>query len=421
MHIGLLCPELYGHLNPLTSLGVELVRRGHRVTLFAPPSAAGIAQRQSIELAAIGKDEDVDGDLMGRWRRLGELGGLAAMRETGRVLFDSARIVRRDLPPLLRELLPDGLIVDQFSPAGVVVAQQQQVPFVIACNALAAHWDWRPPPPPLLWKFHDNWFGRLRNGIARWIIPPIYNRFARAAEVGVKPLMLVFEQQHGLAHIAQQPEFFDFPRDRLPEHFHYTAPWHRADRDDHVPFPWERLDGRPLVYASMGTLQNRLRPVFDAILSAAKGLPAQVVLTLGGSGLSLDAAIPENVVLVPHAPQLRLLERSAAAITHAGLNTVLECISRGVPMVCLPVTNDQPGVARRAEWLGMAEVLNVHRVTPDLLRASVLRVLNEPHYAVRTNHFRQQTHNGLATAAQIVERAFSTRAKVPRECCPASG
>ena len=220
MHIGLLCPELHGHLNPLTSLGGELARRGHRVTLFGPPAAAATAQRQSIELAAIGVDENGDEDIMSRWRRLGELQGLAAMRETGRVLFDSARIVRRDLPPLLHALQLDGLIVDQFSPAGVVVAQQSQLPVVIACNALAAHWDWRVPPPPLLWKFHDNWLSRLRNGIARWTIPPIYNRFARAREAGVKPLMLVFEQEHGLAHIAQQPPFFDFPRDRQPEHLH---------------------------------------------------------------------------------------------------------------------------------------------------------------------------------------------------------
>ena len=51
--------------------------------------------------------------------------------------------------------------------------------------------------------------------------------------------------------------FFDYPRERLPDNFHYTGPWHSVDFGDNLDFPWEKLDGRPLIYASMGTLQNR--------------------------------------------------------------------------------------------------------------------------------------------------------------------
>ena len=38
-HLGMLCPELSGHLNPMTTLGRELQRRGHRVTVVARPDA----------------------------------------------------------------------------------------------------------------------------------------------------------------------------------------------------------------------------------------------------------------------------------------------------------------------------------------------------------------------------------------------
>ena len=46
-------------------------------------------------------------------------------------------------------------------------------------------------------------------------------------------------------------------------------------------------------------------------------------------------------------PQLDLIKRASAVITHAGLNTVLESLSEGVPLVCIPLGNDQP-VSRRA-------------------------------------------------------------------------
>ena len=47
----------------------------------------------------------------------------------------------------------------------------------------------------------------------------------------------------GLAQIAQQPAFFDFPRRALPEYFHYTGPWHNKGSADEIAFPWEKLDG----------------------------------------------------------------------------------------------------------------------------------------------------------------------------------
>ena len=39
--------------------------------------------------------------------------------------------------------------------------------------------------------------------------------------------------------------FFDYPRERLPDNFHYTGPWHSVDFGDNLDFPWEKLDGRP--------------------------------------------------------------------------------------------------------------------------------------------------------------------------------
>ncbi len=33
-HFGIFCPAASGHLNPMTTLGRELLRRGHRVSVF---------------------------------------------------------------------------------------------------------------------------------------------------------------------------------------------------------------------------------------------------------------------------------------------------------------------------------------------------------------------------------------------------
>ena len=65
--------------------------------------------------------------------------------------------------------------------------------------------------------------------------------------------------------------------------------------------------------------------------------------------------------MAPFAPQLTLLDRASLFITHAGMNSVLEGLSHGVPMLCIPVANDHPGAARRVERLGAGEALKPGR------------------------------------------------------------
>src|SRR5690606_12954129 len=108
-----------------------------------------------------------------------------------------------------------------------------------------------------------------------------------------------------------------------------------------TPFPWDRLTGEPLIYASMGTLQNGSESVFRTIVEGAAAPGRQLVLSIGRN---LDperiGPVPANTIGVTRAPQIELLKRAALCITHAGLNTTLESLAQGVPMVAIPVTND---------------------------------------------------------------------------------
>ena len=74
------------------------------------------------------------------------------------------------------------------------------------------------------------------------------------------------------------------------------------------------------------------------------------------------ASLPRDPITVPFAPQLELLKRAAVCITHAGLNTALESLTNGVPMVAIPITNDQPGVAARVRWTRSGEVVPLKKL-----------------------------------------------------------
>jgi len=420
MHIGLACPELSGHMNPMTTLGRELVRRGHRVTVVARPDGEQKAVAAGLGFAAIGAAEFPRGAISAQAKALGGLTARKALVYTVDMMRLAAEVTLRDLPAVCRAIDIEGLLVDQVNPAAGTVAELEGLPFVKVANALALNPDPACPPAVLPWRYRPGPFGRLRNAAGNW--------FLHRVTAPVRDAINAHRVRHGLdprisdrapaflAEIAQQPAFFDFPRARTDHRLHFTGPWHATGGGD-VPFPWERLDGRPLVYASLGTLQNRLVETFTTIAEAVATLDVQLVITLGSPDqdvASIVARCPGNPVVVPVAPQLQLLDRATLAITHAGLNTALESLARGVPMVAIPITNDQPGVARRLEWLGLAEVVLPGRLTASRLRRSVERVLGDPGYRTRARQRAAEivSLDGVRRAADIVEQAFRTGAPV---------
>ena len=423
-HLGLVCPELSGHLNPMTTLGRELLRRGHCVTVVARPDARRKALAAGLGFAVIGEKEFPEGSMRATSAELGKLSGLKAIRFTAELLRRGAAAILNDAPDVIAREKMDALLVDQVAAAGGTVADRLGLPHVIVCNALAMNPDPHVPPGVLPWRFAPGLLGRARNAfgyaLLHWLARPVVNEIERnRARHGLPRLVGGLTASSGLAQIAQQPAFFDFPRKALPENFHFTAPWHDEGSADEIAFPWEKLDGRPLIYASMGTLQNRQDFIFQAIAAACAGLDAQLVISLGSRDQdagALAAKFAGTPIVVPFAPQLALLRRAALSITHAGLNTALESLGHGLPMVAIPITNDQPGVASRLEWLGVAEVVQPGKLSAARLRTAIEKVLRDPRY--RENAHRRQEEirglNGLALAADIAEQAFATRREVMR-------
>jgi MGT family glycosyltransferase len=427
-HIGLVVPDYTGHLSPMATLGRELLRRGHRVTLMSLPDAGTRPYVAAFTFAPFGEREFPVGSLARFSQEQGRLTGLAAIRFIVRGYVREVEILLRDLPGLVREHGIDALLVDQVYGAGNTVAEHLDIPVVNVCDALALNTEPGVPPFMTPWPYRDSALARARNRaghrvIGRVIRPVLRRINERRAEWGLPPVSGVNDGSD-LAQITQQPAFFDFPRTRLPDSFHYTGPFHDEESTEPVSFPWAELDGRPLIYASMGTLQNRLPHVFGAIAEACAGRDAQLVISLGSADAEPPDGLAGNPIVVRYAPQLDLLARASLVVTHAGINTALESLAHGLPMVALPVGNDQPGVAARLKYLGVGEFIGVHRVTAARLRSAVDRVSGDPSYAANARNYQRRIAelDGVRRAADIAEEAFRTRRPVlRRDLSPIAG
>jgi len=405
-----------GHLNPMTALARATQARGHEVVVISTLDAEPFVHAAELSFLPVCERDSPRGSINAAFQRLGNLQGDQAMAFTFWLIANSVQSTFRDLPRLLKTQAIDAVVIDEIQSELGLVPRHLGLPYANASCAL--HFDMSGNTPLCVhdWS-HSNTpeaLARNRQGVQRLQQTIKFGNAAGKAyaeKVGLDidwsdPLATISK----LAWVTQAPKEFDFDGAVWPHQFHHTGPFH--DGGGRIPseFPWDRLTGEPLVYASMGTLQNGIEDVFTAIAEAVNRKPnVQLVISIG---TNIDATriggLRDNTVVVTRAPQIEILKRAALCITHAGLNTVLETLAKGVPIVAIPVTNDQPGVAARVAHTATGKFVPVQQLTSERLSVLVDEVLENPVY--RENALRLSKaiigRNGLQYAVDLIERAF---------------
>jgi len=408
--IGAFCFPGTGHINPMTALARRLQQRGHEVVIFGIADTEAQVKVAGIEFCLIGENDYPPGTLQELDRRLGKLKGLATFRFTVERVKNTARMVLRDGPEAARRAHVDAMLVDEADMGGTV-AEYLGLPYVSIAFFPPLVQDDRIPPFCFGWSAGQGWWSRLRNRLGYRMLSraaaPVFaivNEQRRAW--GLKPLKRATDTLSQLAQIAQLPAVLEFEIGNRPPLLHYTGPFVDSLQRPRVDFEWRRLDGRPLVYASLGTLQNGSEDIFRTIADACAGLDIQLLISLGG-GLDPErlGVLSGDPLVVRYAPQLDIVKRAAAVITHAGLNTTLESLAAGVPLVCIPLGNDQPGVAARVAARGAGVVVPRRKLNAKRLRLAVHAVLEDEKYrcAARQVQASILRVDGLQRAADKIE------------------
>jgi MGT family glycosyltransferase len=424
-HLGFICPFFSGHLNPMLALARALRRRGYATSLLATPEIQPTVGGIDTGLIRIGGPPVPGGSRPAWLNEVAELVGAEAIRHVAARAFAADELVTHEGPAALREAKVDALVVDQVSRGGSSVARALGLPYVTVCNALAMYYEVDVPPWTTTWGYDPSPAGRKRNRLGYAELTRILwsardgDRGRRVSSTSPAPPLGETSERPWVI-VAQQPEFFDFPRRNLPPQFHYTGPFRDGDSEAGIRFPFDRLDGRPLIYASLGTLQNCLPQVFVAIAEACARLPAQLVISLGRNGMSLPPDLPGAPVVVPFAPQRELLRRTALVVTSAGLNTVLDSLERGVPMIAIPISHEQPGIAARIAALGVGEIVPLDQLS-SVLPTTVTRVFHGGGYRCRAREAQERIARaeGFRRAVDLIDDALTTGRPVLRAHVPA--
>lgn len=139
------------------------------------------------------------------------------------------------------------------------------------------------------------------------------------------------------------------------------------------------------------------------VLGAVAELPVRALVTLGPSLDIASFEAPPNTRIVTFVPHAAVLPSAAVVVTQCGLNTVTKALLHGVPLVCIPLTADQPDNAARVVAHGAGVRLSVDSSTRQI-RAAIERVLGD-------SRFRESARR-LGGALALENGADSTAAEL---------
>jgi len=416
MKIGFISFPVPGHFNPMSALARQLQSRNQDVVMFSLPVGESLARAANLPFVPFGEKEfpaEHSSEVIGTVSRLkGEEG----LRFTVNAIAAATEVKWRTLPNLLSSTGIDALVVDNYDFYGEIIPMRLGMPYAIVSNAL--HFDYSGYTPLCVYDWaHENTpeaRKRNRQGVSKFTQMLICSNaevIAQAEKAGIKanwddPSSLFSDRPW----ITQCPREFDFESSHWPDQFHYAGPFHDGKGRLDFPFPWDRLTGEPIVYASLGTVQTGNAEIFRTIVAAAskhKGL--QLVLAIGNVLRPEQIGpVPNNTIVVNNAPQLELLKKASVCITHAGFNTALEALTQGVPQIAIPITNDQPGVAARIAAHQTGVVASLEKLTVSHLSTLLHEVFNNPIYRDNSRSIEKAIakKNGLSVAADLLEQAF---------------
>ena len=354
------CIPAHGHTNPTLGVVRELVARGHRVWYYSYEM-----MREKIESAGAifvpCDDYDMERKLQPKdTARVGK--DLAFSVE---ILTDTTLALDTKVCADMERLKPDCIVADSMAVWGKAVAMKLSIPFVSSTTTFAFNQHsakiMKQSPAELLRMLFS--------------MPKINRQIKRLQNHGYpvnSVLDILQNDEHTHTVVYTSPEFQPCA-ETFSDKYAFVGPSIRPAVDQ-----IEKKRDK-LVYISMGTVNNDLMPLYQRCLSALADTDYQVMMSVGNLvPIGEFGPLPEQISVFPQVDQIAVLQQADVFVSHCGMNSVNESLYFGVPLVMLPQTSEQRGVAERVSQLGAG--MKLRRTDATSILGAIDAVLADPAY-----------------------------------------
>ncbi|MXQ55004.1 nucleotide disphospho-sugar-binding domain-containing protein [Shimazuella alba] len=373
----------HGQVNPTLPVAKELIRRGEQIVYYT-------TKEFEKRIKGIGAEVRVIDDEF----------GIQMVQESANVSSDTALNPEifleifsnhaRKAPRLMKKVKSesaDGIVCDPMCLWGRNLSEKLEIPRILFYSGIVI-----TPDSPIFQYFPTQFHGE---------IPEV-----------VKKMFMVKEE----LNIAPIPREFQPDSKYLDDTYEFIGPT-IIKREQEVDFPIERIENHPTIYISLGSVIHQ--PHFYQICMDAFADTKWKVVMVSRS-IPEKADIPSNFLVYPFVPQLEVLQHAEVFISHGGMNSVMESIWFGVPLLMVPQSSDQPLVAARVEELGLGLNLDFKTLTAERLKKAVEKLNSDFTLRSRVKEMKSvlQKSGGSNQGADVVQDFFREKGTAKRQDTP---
>lgn len=354
------CIPAHGHTNPTLGVVRELVNRGHQVWYYSYNT-----MREKIESAGATfvscDDHDMEQKLTAKdAARVGK-----DLAFSTKILVDTTLALDDKVCEDMERMKPDCIVADSMAVWGKAVAMKLGIPFVSSTTTFA---------------FNQHSAKIMKQSVAElfkmiFSMPKINKHIKRLQDKGypIKNVLDIIQNDNNTHTIVYTSPEFQPCSETFSDKYAFVGPSIRPTTSE-----IEKTRDK-LIYVSMGTVNNDMLPLYKKFIEAFAKTNYQVILSVGSLvPMEKFGNLPENILVYESVDQIAVLEKADVFFSHCGMNSVNESLYFGVPLIMLPQTSEQSGVAERVHQLGAG--IRLEEVNVVSILDAVNSVLNDDTY-----------------------------------------
>jgi len=373
--IAFIVPPFLGHFHPTLSIGEELIRNGYKVYWIAMPEGFQHVIPEGGHFLKIKEYSSTATGIINFGME-----SLQGLYED--ILVPINKFMYDEIKPYILSEGFDVIITDHQAFVGAILAHEFNIPYITSVTAPAA--IERSKEFPEVINFERNQIVKLQQYFGINKTEPL---------VCASPLTLVYSTTQFL-----QSENF-------PLNYQFVGPSIKNRIEHYIQI--KEIDqiepSKPKILVTIGSILKLDQTLVDKMIEAFKDENVSIILV---ADPGIKDEWPSNFFVYPYIPQLKVLEKVNAVICHAGHNTVCEALRFGLPLITLPMVNDQSYIATKVCKCGAGIRLKYKRLKSHHLKNSVQELLSNPTYRAAAQRIKEsfEEAGGSRRASELIEQ-----------------
>lgn len=359
------CIPAHGHTNPTLGVVKELISRGHQVWYYSYNSMKEKIESTGATFISC-DDYDMEQKLAPKdSTRIGK-----DMAFSTKILVDTTLALDDKVCKDMEQLKPDCIVADSMAIWGKFIAMKLGIPFVSSTTTFA---------------FNQHSAKIMKQGIGDlfkmiFSMPKIGKEMKRLQDKGypVNNVLDIIQNDDNTNTIVYTSPEFQPCSDTFSDKYSFVGPSIRP-----VTGSIEKTKDK-LIYISMGTVNNNMMPLYKKCIASFANTDYQVIMSVGNLvSINEFGELPKNISVHQSVDQMAVLEKADVFISHCGMNSVNESLYFGVPLVMLPQTAEQGGVAERVQQLNAG--IKLKQINKTSILEATNKILSDNSYKENCN------------------------------------